>query len=328
MPPIAPTNRSCSGRKSFSPLAFVGGLFCFLSFLVSSQIDAQQYVLRCHSSIRERYSLTLTIYDGDTSFRRQTITAYDAFAFYGSVKKPVLASLTSPKMNGTLFFYLENSDINITLNLEQPAASHVVGSRTNSQFRYAIENCVGHEAESCIEEYVNLNPTSIFAPFLIYERLSALPLDRVQPLFELLDGEARTTYHYHQLASRLARAQAVTEGAPMPGFRYTDGNGREVAFDTLRDTTRCNVILVGATWCASCRKVESTLHDNFPYLSQHIINIDYQPQKWDAPCLQMLVADHIPFLILVDGQGHIAGRDLRQWELSRRVVEAGCPTKK
>ncbi|MBQ4376489.1 MAG: DUF4369 domain-containing protein [Bacteroidales bacterium] len=327
MPPIAPTKRCIAGKRTPILLTLVGGLFCLLLFLTPSDAVAQRYTLKCYSSIKERYSLVLTIYDGDTSFRRNTITSYDAFAFYGSVKRPVLASLTSPRMNGTLFFYLENSDITITLDTEKPEASRIVGSRTNSQFRYALENCGNGNAEECIENYVQQNPNSIFSPFMLYERLSMLPLERLKPLFDALDGDARNTYHYHLMADRIARAQAVTEGAQMPGIQYVDNNGRNVSFDTLRDTSRCNIILVGATWCASCRQIETSLNNAYPYLKQHVILIDRQPQKWDAPGLQTIVADHIPYLLLIDKQGRVACRDLRQWELKRRATEAGCPTK-
>ncbi|MBR1516919.1 MAG: DUF4369 domain-containing protein [Bacteroidales bacterium] len=288
---------------------------------------AQGFVIKGTTSERSRMPLILTIFDDSLSSREMKTVAYGSFSFFGSVKHPVLASISSTQMNGVLYFYLENSHISINLNLSNPAASPVVGSRTNSQFRYALEECSGAGADDCLRLFVENNPTSLFSPFVLYERLSTLPVETMSLLFDRLDGEARTTYHYHLLSQRIARSRTLTEGALLPDFSYVDRNGNETTFYRLRSADSCNIVIVGATWCASCRKAEQQVAEQWPAVRQQVVYIDRQPAKWDAPSLQSLVVDHVPFLLLTDAEGRIIGRDLRIWELSR-YIQGTCPTPK
>ena len=48
-----------------------------------------------------------------------------------------------------------------------------------------------------------------------------------------------------------------------------------------------------------------------------LINIDDNPNGWDAQYLKQLTVDHLPYIILVDPKGLVVGRDLRIWELER-----------
>ena len=45
------------------------------------------------------------------------------------------------------------------------------------------------------------------------------------------------------------------------------------------------------------------------------IRIDDNPAGWDAPWLKQLSVDHLPYAILVDAEGRVQTRDIRDWEL-------------
>ena len=45
------------------------------------------------------------------------------------------------------------------------------------------------------------------------------------------------------------------------------------------------------------------------------INIDDNPNGWDAHYLQQLSVNHIPYMIMVDPEGKVTARDIRSWEL-------------
>ncbi|MBR1793101.1 MAG: DUF4369 domain-containing protein [Bacteroidales bacterium] len=329
MPPIVPIEKADKADSPTLGMLFMRFVIVTLFFLLPViQLSAQQFVVKGELPKSKRSDLYLTIYDGRIPLQRLTCNFRDAFQFSGSVSHPVLASLSGERINGELFFYIENSNITISIDTENPSKSRINGSRTNSQYRYAMEECVGEAAVECAKSYVKNNPESIFSPYIIYDRLGTLPLDEIRELFELQTGEAQETYHYKLLSERISRNLSVVEGQAMPDFIYYDSDEGNVHFDSVHSHSGCDLILVGASWCSSCLQAEEVLLDMVLQARPHIIRIDQQPQKWDAPCLQQLVIDHIPYMILVDAEDRIAGRDLRIWELSRRMEEAGCATKK
>ncbi|MBQ0015984.1 MAG: DUF4369 domain-containing protein [Bacteroidales bacterium] len=282
-------------------------------------LQAQGYVVkgRCTKPIKS--PLFLTVFDGDSSYHNSRFRAYDQFYFKGSVREPVLAALSSKALPQPIYFFIENSNITVSIDVDNPAASHINGSLINSQFRYDMESCKGENQELCMAEYVRNHPSSIFSTFLLSERLSTLPVSTIVELFQLLSGPAKTAYHYKQIRHRLASMQVSIEGQRLPDFEYVDTSGRRVSFDSLIDSSRANVVLVGAAWCESCRRAVQELRDIDSLAKGQVIQIDQQPEAWDAPSLRMLSVDHIPFLILMDSAGRIVNRDIRSWELRREL---------
>ena len=305
---------------------FRRSVFFVLSFVLlacTASAWAQSFVVRGTCSKAQRNHLTLTIYDGDSTFRTMKCVAVDTFRFEGSVSKAAVATLGGGKMNGTLLFYIEPSEITITLDFDNPSASRINGSRANSQYRYLLENCREGGAR-CLLQYVADNPASPFAPLLLYDHLSALPIEDADRLCRAMKDEAAHAYHYHLLRRRVADLLSVTEGSRMPDFVFVDSAGREVHSDSLMNGEGCMALLVSASWCSTCRSAERVLQSLPDGVIRQTILIDRQPQRWDAPCLRALVIDHIPYIILIDSHGNIVERDLRHWELLRRLKEYGC----
>lgn len=282
-------------------------------------LRAQQFTLNgtCTQPVKGRVSLV--IYDGDTTYRiLRSATKGSTFSFVGSVDRPVLAELYHKDFPQSLYFYLENSDITVSLDVEHPAASPVQGSRINSQYRYALEQCQGEGREHCMKQWLTTNPTSIFAPFVLNE-LSLTDYAEVQALFAALQGDAKHTYHYHLLQRRLQRMQAVTEGQKMPDVVLPDSAGRPVHLDSLRADSSRVLLLVGARWCEQCVRIEAQLRRHSPQwgLRPVVVHLDSDPRGWNAPYVEQLSIDHIPYLILLDKAGTIVARDLRVWEIEK-----------
>jgi glutaredoxin len=80
----------------------------------------------------------------------------------------------------------------------------------------------------------------------------------------------------------------------------------------------------GANWCDRCKaqqaQAEKTIGDR--PIKLLTINIDDNPNGWDANYLKQLSVDHIPYMILVDKRGIVVARDIRIWELER-VLKKG-----
>ena len=292
----------------FWVLLLAPGVLCAQGFHVSGI---------CSQPMRGRAQLT--IYDGDSTSRLLRSDSKGAeFSFSGTVQHPVLAELRYNTLPQSLFFFLENSEINIALNVQNPASSPVQGSRSNSQYRFALENCQSGQRSDCLKQWIVQNSSSIFAPFILSE-LWETDYEEVRSLFEQLQGDACHTYHYHQLRQSLKSLLAVSEGQKMPDILLPDTNGILFHLDSVQSDTTFSLLLIGASWCEQCRRIEAQLQarNNEGRVFPIVVHIDNDKQGWDAPFLQQLSVDRIPYLILLDKEGIILARDLRIWELER-----------
>jgi glutaredoxin len=268
---------------------------------------------------------TLTIYDGDSTTHTFTDKANKGmFFFSGGVEKPVLASIQHPTMTQPLFFYLEGSEISINVNATRPEASIIKGSRTNSEYRYLMERYYGSaEPGAFLRQYVKENAGSIFTPFVLYRQMTNIDEGTVRQLIGQIGEEGRHTYHYTLLRRWLRETPAVSEGSEMPDFAYLDGNKVRRTFAESRNQEGYTLLQFSATWCDRCQqqreKAEKALAGK--EVQTLVINIDDNPNGWDAHYLQQLSVNHIPYLILVDAQGVVVARDIQAWELKKVKIE-------
>lgn len=265
-------------------------------------------------------SYTLRVYDGDSTFSTQSVQVRKGDAvFEGSVARPVLASVSHAQLRQPLFFYLENSEIAIQLNLAAPELSPIKGSRSNSECRYLLERLATEgDAGGVLRQYVRENRGSIYAPYLLYTQQPNLDDAQLRQLYELLDGDARHTYHYWKLADYLLRVPALAEGCAMPDFEFSD-RGRKVRFEQVRSKEARTLLFFGAKWCDRCQQQQQQAAKMLKEQPTEmvVVRLDDDPRGWDAPWVSQLGIDHLPYIILIDSDGTVAARDLRIWELEK-----------
>ena len=277
----------------------------------------QRYEISGQSSLTGTF--TLTVYDGDSTTHTYTDKANKGmFFFSGNVEKPVLASVQHPTMSQPLFFYLEGSEISINVNATRPDASIIKGSRTNSEYRYLMERYYGSADPSAfLRQYVKENAWSIFTPFVLYRQMANIDEGTLRQLIGQIAGDGKHTYHYTLLRRWLRETPAVSEGSEMPDFAYLDSQKNRHTFAESRNKEGYTLILFSATWCDRCQQqreqAEKTLAGKG--VETLVINIDDNPNGWDAHYLQQLSVNHIPYLILVDEQGIVVARDIQPWEI-------------
>lgn len=267
---------------------------------------------------------TLTVYDGDSTFHTFTDKGDKGmFLFMGQVEKPVLAALHHPTMAAPFFFYLENSEIHVRINASRPELSVVRNSRSNSEYRYLME-CYRNapERNGFLQQYAKENPASVYLPFVVYQEMGRLDDGVVRRLISQMTDAGRKTYHYALLRKWMLATPAVSEGSEMPDFAFLDGKKVRNTFSQVRNPEGATLLLFGATWCDRCHAQQQQAQKIIEEKPVRLlpINIDDNPNGWDAHYLKQLSVDHIPYMILVDGKGLVVARDIRIWELER-VVE-------
>ena len=303
--------------RPIARISLWGVLFCLLPLITA----AQGYEISGESSLSG--NVTLTIFDGDSSqHSHSTHIDRGLFLFSGSVSQPVLASLSHPSMHKPLYFYVENAEISIHLNASRPDASPIKGSRSNSEYRYLMERYRNSDdGNAFLRQYVRENATSIYAPFILYTQMQNIDEGALRQMIDQLSGNATHTYHYTLLRRWQRETPSVSEGSVMPNFAFANQRKEQVHFDDVRNPSGATLLIVGATWCDQCQNMvayaERLVRDK--HITLLYIRIDDSPAEWDAPFLKQLAIGHLPYIILVDGDGRVQARDVRQWELEDLV---------
>lgn len=266
--------------------------------------------------------VTLSIYDGDTTPRimRKKVSK-DMASFDGQVEHPCYAEVSTTK-GLRMGFFLENSDINVRFNEDVPESSQITGSRTNSQFRYALEQSRETDGSyniAKLAEQVTENKSTVYAPLLIYRYIiPRCDMERVGELTDSLEGDAKNTYHYQLLKSQLQSLNNPPSDK-LPDVVFVDAKHNKQHIDSLLSDSSYNLILVGATWCKQCEEARKMAVQTPEKLNFIVINIDDDKKLWDAEIVKKLQIEHIPYLILIDKKKKIVAQDIRPWEIGRRI---------
>lgn len=305
--------------KGFSLLSIV-----FLTLVCSAA--GQGFDVSVNTGRVQRGSMEMLIYDRNDAPRRLTAKVAGGVAtFSGKVKQPVYAELrvvqaitsTSSWASTPLPFFIENSQISIVFDTANPAASRVVGSRSNSQMRYQAELC--RDNIGSLRRHIFENPSEPYNAYLLYNFISSIDPAEMDTLIALLDG--KEAWHYRLVQKKTQQLRQLQEGQQLPSFTFTDSTGTVMSIDSLlADTSASPVharkaIIVGTTWCQQCNEAAKTIKQNYPNLQVVYINLDQQKKGWDSPVAEALAIDHIPYIILLDSQGKILSHDIRPWEL-------------
>lgn len=284
-------------------------VFLFITMTVAAQPSSFSVVVTNAPAGKTR----LLIYDPEylTPREVQPKMAKEDIVFTGKVKEPTYAEIVSPQ--AIMPFFIENSAITIKYDATRPDDSPIKGSRSNSMLRYQLEQCDGRH--DCMIKYVSDNPQSTFAAYMIDRYISHnVDVATLQQLLDHLSGAATKTWHYRKLKNRMKALATNTDGSTLPSFMF-EADKKTFLIDTLLSDSCDNIILVGATWCRQCMEAAATIKSYSPAARPIVINIDNDKRIWDAPVMQKLGIEHIPFIVIVDKDHKIVARDIRVWEM-------------
>lgn len=293
----------------------MSGRFCvslLLSLCMAATLMAQSYHLSVRLPGNTPGVLKLSVYEG-SEVHAMTVKSKNGFCeFTGQINQG--AAYAELKQEGgvqLLPFFIENSDISVRYDAERPMASPIVGSRSNSQFRYALEYCGGN-LDSLVA-FVCSHPSEVFTPYLLFRYVAPeLQRDALANAVSQLQGAACKSYHYGRLLQRLERMDSLAVGRRMPDFQYVDGQGHLCSFHAVRKAGAPALIWITAAFCAERPEQEQQAE-----LQQVVVRLEDQPLGWNAPLMEQLLVDHLPYCILLNGDGRIVATDVRTWELEK-----------
>ena len=240
-----------------------------------------------------------------------------AFRLEGSVEEATAARLDVG--HGTpLYLWVENAAMTVEYDPQRPAASRVVGSRANSEYRYALEQC-GTQPEDLLH-YAAQHLDQPFVPFLLWLHYHGDDAQRLEALCDRLAGPATQAYHLPLLRQRAEAMRHSAEGQPIPSFEAPLPNGDLIPYDSLHRADRSTYLLFATTWMEQEQRLLDSLRQRIDTTQAQAlwVAVDKHPSAWDAPCMQQLDIPYLPYLILVSPNGIIERRDVRVWELNDR----------
>lgn len=302
--------------------------------LAMISVAGQAFNIKVTFDASPRGVVSLTVYDSDTTPRqlRKKVTKGQV-TFKGQVSKPCYAEV-STKKGQKMGFFVENSDITIRFNVENLDGSAVTGSRVNSQYRYALEQCRqedGSYSTTALATQIREHPSAVYSPLIIYRYLMPRSdMETVKELTGLLEGDATTSYHYRIINSYTSTPLHPYTSTPLhlytptpfTDLTFVDANHKRCRIDSLLKDGTTNLIIVGASWCQQCKNAYKTVVNDVPDINIITINIDDDQQLWDAEIIKKLQIEHIPYLILINPDKTIGEKDLRPWELARFLLHS------
>lgn len=195
-----------------------------------------------------------------------------------------------------------------------------------------------------ILDYVKEHPNDLFIPVFIRQQMSEYGYEWGKKAYELLSSEMQNSQPGRLLKAHLDNLSRTVDGASFPEITVQDAEGESVNLK-LSDG-KVYLVDFWASWCGPCRAMMQTLKKMYKdYSGQSIefisLSLDDKEKNWlpaneeeripwgsywikdafKSTIAKQLGIEAIPFIVLVDREGKIAAKNLRDQKLVDKINE-------
>lgn len=206
------------------------------------------------------------------------------------------------------------------------------------------ENIVEQERKILIQE-INENPDGFYLLSFTEKLDKDNDIEIMQKMEASLSKKYPKNEYVKDFSNRVKELSKLAIGTPAPEIELPDRDGNNVKLSSLKG----NIVLIDfwASWCRPCRqenpnvvRVYNKYKDkNFTVFS---VSLDKQKENWleaikadglvwpnhvsdlafwNSKVVPLYKIEGIPFTVLVDKNGNIAGKNLRGEQLEKKVAE-------
>jgi peroxiredoxin len=209
------------------------------------------------------------------------------FSFSGELKHPEIFYLNIDGVASRLTLFVENTDIEVDIDAENPSQYQVSGSKSHEIFtgldevvqpfderlrfdQEEIQKAVEENNEiladqlqeryeeterlrkQAVLDYVNQYSDQPAAVFIAIRQLShGLDHEELQEILDIFDTELSGSRYYDDLAGRVADLERVSIGKPAIDFTLPYPEGNEISLPDYRG--KYVLLSFWASWCPYCR---------------------------------------------------------------------------
>lgn len=195
-------------------------------------------------------------------------------------------------------------------------------------------------------KYIKNHPNSFISVLLLSDLIHKpdVDLQKVMKHFNSLSSDLKQTLKGKWISNAYETLTKVEVGKKAPNFTGASPEGKAIALHDIKG--KATLIDFWASWCGPCRKESPYLvkiHNDFKDKGLSIISISLDQDKakwvdaiatdhldwyhisnlkgWDEPIAQLYNVKGIPAAFLMDENGIIIAKDLRQDDLYNKIAE-------
>ncbi len=229
------------------------------------------------------------------------------FSFTGQIESPYLHTLFLNGDKDKIHFFLENSQIDISGDMNDLEKIKVVGSKEDSLHRsYAMDDIFDRKKGM---EIMLDYPSYSFAAFTAYYQFQIhnIQLDTLDMIINNFKPAVKQSVYFKHLIELYTTLKRVAISEPAPKFAIPDTKGKIVQLDDFKG--KYVLIDFWASWCAPCRAANPALVEVYHHFSDKNfailgISVDKNKEQWE----KAIEADQLPWVQLstLEGWGEVS----------------------